>query len=164
MTCTKLFCWKCHGLVAPPLSGSSIWLILAQWLSFLEGMLLLDEKQYRSLTEGKKVLYLLQWLQKLPKVIKTAEKVTWCALFRSQHITCHWYWDFTAFSFRPSWSPSKKLWSLSFSLFSMRFWAPLLGASWGRLLWRSMELVRLLACTTPSANAVMSYEERRIQV
>lgn len=38
-------------------------------------MLLLDEKTYGSLSEGKKVLYLLQWLQNLPKVIKGLERV-----------------------------------------------------------------------------------------
>ena len=39
-------------------------------------MLLLDEKQYKSLTDSKKVLYLLQWLQNLPKVIKAATRVS----------------------------------------------------------------------------------------
>jgi hypothetical protein len=46
-------------------------------------MLLLDQKEYQSLPEGKKVLYLLQWLQNLPKVIKGLERVCchcWCAL------------------------------------------------------------------------------------
>lgn len=45
-------------------------------------MLLLDEKQYKSLAEGKRVLFLLQWLQNLPKTIKETERVCWCALIR----------------------------------------------------------------------------------
>lgn len=48
----------------------------------LGGMLLLDEKTYKSLSESKKVLYLLQWLQNLPKVIKGMERVCWCAPIR----------------------------------------------------------------------------------
>ena len=39
-------------------------------------MLLLDENHYRSLSDSKKVLHLLQWLQNLPKVIKAAERVS----------------------------------------------------------------------------------------
>ncbi len=40
------------------------------------GMLLLDEKAYKALAENSKVLYLLQWLQNLPKVIKDTERVS----------------------------------------------------------------------------------------
>ena len=39
-------------------------------------MLLLDEEQYKSLPEDKKVFYMLQWLQNLPKAIKTTERVS----------------------------------------------------------------------------------------
>lgn len=39
-------------------------------------MLLLDEKAYKALAENSKVLYLLQWLQNLPKVIKDTERVS----------------------------------------------------------------------------------------
>ena len=38
-------------------------------------MLLLDEESYRSLSESKRMLYLLQWLQNLPHTIRTTEKV-----------------------------------------------------------------------------------------
>lgn len=38
-------------------------------------LLLLEEEQYKSLPEDRRVLYVLQWLQSLPQAIRTAEKV-----------------------------------------------------------------------------------------
>ena len=38
--------------------------------------LLLEEKQYRALSEDKRELYLLQWLQRLPDVIKNTSRVS----------------------------------------------------------------------------------------
>ena len=44
--------------------------------NLISAMLLLDDKAYKSLPENSKVLYLLQWLQNLPKVIKETERVS----------------------------------------------------------------------------------------
>ena len=38
-------------------------------------LLLLEEEQFRSLPEDKRVLYILQWLQGLPPAIRNAPKV-----------------------------------------------------------------------------------------
>ena len=38
--------------------------------------LLLDDKQYKALPENKRSLYLLQWLQRLPGVIKNTTRVS----------------------------------------------------------------------------------------
>lgn len=37
--------------------------------------LLLEEEKYQAVPDGKKVLFLLQWLQNLPEVIKKTQKV-----------------------------------------------------------------------------------------
>lgn len=48
-------------------------------LSAAEGeareMLLLEEKAYRALSEGKRELYVLQWLQNLPQAIRGTPRV-----------------------------------------------------------------------------------------
>ncbi len=38
-------------------------------------MLLLDEDSFKALPEAKRVSYLLQWLQNLPRVIRATPKV-----------------------------------------------------------------------------------------
>jgi hypothetical protein len=38
--------------------------------------LVLDDKQYKALPENKRSLYLLQWLQRLPGVIKNTTRVS----------------------------------------------------------------------------------------
>lgn len=46
--------------------------------SAVEMSLLLEEEKYKAVPDGKKVLFLLQWLQNLPQVIKSTDKVKSC--------------------------------------------------------------------------------------
>ena len=45
--------------------------------------LVFDDKQYKALPENKRSLYLLQWLQRLPGVIKNTTRVSDMAFYSS---------------------------------------------------------------------------------